>query len=161
MIIRRLGFRRYSTILPQNRVGAIWLLWNAVNVDFNVIAKEPQIMHCTIYDKSNSKKCMILAIYAPAQECEKDEFWDPFKYFYNVVKMPWCLWGYFNEMLLFSKKIGGNQLTNHIVCQLSKFLRFCSCNANVQGQIFTWKKFLRGNLVYEKLDRIILGNDCL
>ncbi|KAJ8431613.1 hypothetical protein Cgig2_001090 [Carnegiea gigantea] len=33
-------------------------------------------------------------------------------------------------------------------------------DANVQGRVFTWKKILRGQLVYEKLDRVLLMENC-
>ena len=34
-------------------------------------------------------------------------------------------------------------------------------DATVQGRLFTWKKFLRGQLMYEKLDRVLFRDDCL
>ena len=105
LIIKRLGFQRFSTISPQNHVGGIELLWNEVNIDVNVIAKEPQIMHYIVHDKPNRKQCMILTVYALAQKCEKDEFWDHLKCLHIVVKMPWCLLGSFSEMLLSLEKL--------------------------------------------------------
>ena len=68
----------------------------------------------------------------------------------------------FNEMLHMSEKVGGIPLTPNKVQRLNDFLQFNNCyDANVQGRLFTWKKLLRGNLVYEKLDRVIFKEDCL
>jgi len=35
-----------------------------------------------------------------------------------------------------------------------------SIDAHVPGRVFTWNKFLRWQLVYEKLDRVIFREDC-
>ena len=35
-----------------------------------------------------------------------------------------------------------------------------SIDATVQGRIFTWKKFSRGQPIFEKLDRVIFREDC-
>ena len=105
LIIKWLGFQKSPTISPQNHVREIWLLWNEVNIDVNVIAKEPQIMHYIVHDRPNRKQCMILTVYTLAQKREKEEFWDHLKYLHIVVKMPWCLLGDFNEMLLSLEKL--------------------------------------------------------
>jgi len=65
-------------------------------------------------------------------------------------------------MLNASKKIGGIPLSPSKVQRLNDFLHCSnSYDANVQGRLFTWKKFIRGQLVYEKLDRVLFRNDCL
>jgi len=70
--------------------------------------------------------------------------------------------GDFNEMLSSSEKIGGAQLTVSKTQRLSDFLAYSKrIDANVHERIFTWKKFLRGQLIYEKLDRVIFREDCL
>jgi len=70
--------------------------------------------------------------------------------------------GDFNEMLISSDKVGGSPLTVSKTQRLSDFLAYIKgIDANVQGRIFTWKNFLRGQLIYEKLDRVIFREDCL
>jgi len=70
--------------------------------------------------------------------------------------------GDFNEMLNASEKIGGIPLSPIKVQRLNDFLQYSnSYDATVQGRLFTWKKFLRGQLVYEKLDKVLFRDDCL
>ena len=70
--------------------------------------------------------------------------------------------GYFNEMLQTSDKIGATPLNTSNVRRFNDFLEYSKrWDVDVQGQIFTWKKRLRGHLVYEKLDRVIFRDDCL
>ena len=65
-------------------------------------------------------------------------------------------------MLTASDKLGGIPLSPNKVKRLNDFLQYSnSFDATVQGRIFTWKKFIRGKLVYEKLDRVLFRDDCL
>jgi len=102
------------------------------------------------------------AVYTPAQTQDKNAFCDYLKHLHDVIDLPWCLMGDFNEMLLSSNKIGGSPLKVSKTQRLSDFLAYSKgVDANVHGLIFTWKKFLRGQLIYEKLDRVIFREDCL
>ena len=39
-IIRNLGFSHYDMIPIENHCGRMWCLWNAINVDVSILAKE-------------------------------------------------------------------------------------------------------------------------
>ena len=43
LIIKQLGYQFSSTIPPVNHMGGIWLLWNDVNADVSILAKESMI----------------------------------------------------------------------------------------------------------------------
>jgi len=65
-------------------------------------------------------------------------------------------------LLQFSDKVGGAPPTIARTRRLNDFLNHTkSFDAHVQGCAVTWKKILRGQLVYEKLDRVILREDCV
>jgi len=133
-IVKSLGYQFYDTIPPHNHAGGIWLLWNADNVDVTVIAKEAGALHCMVYEKCTSKQCVLSAVYAPAQPQEKNEFWDYLKRLHDVIDLPWCLTGDFNEMLLSSEKIGGAPLMVSKTKRLSDFLAYSKgIDANVHG----------------------------
>jgi len=79
----------------------------------------------------------------------------------DAINLPWCIMGDFNEMLCSSDKVGDVPLTISRTRRLNDFLAHTrSINANVQGGVFTWKKLLRGQVVYEKLDRVLFKEDC-
>ena len=60
-----------------------------------------------------------------------------------------------------SDKVRGAPLTVEKTRRFNDFLSTTgSIDANVQGIIFTWKKFLGGQLIYKKLDRVISREDC-
>ena len=112
--------------------------------------------------KSLSKQCVLSAVYVPAQNLEKNDFWDHLKHLNDVIDLPWCLMGDFKEMLISSDKVGGSPLTVSKTQRLSNFLTYRKgIDANVQGRIFAWKNFLQGRLIYKKLNRLIFREDCL
>jgi len=47
-------------------------LWNPVNIEVNVIAKENRAIHCHIIEKVTNKQFILSTIYAPTQEKDKD-----------------------------------------------------------------------------------------
>jgi len=64
-IIRTLGFSHYEKIPVENHFAGIWCLWNSINIDVTIMAKEPRAIHSHVMDKINTKQCLLTAIYAP------------------------------------------------------------------------------------------------
>jgi len=50
-------------------------------------------MHYLVLDKLTAKECLISAVYAPAQESQKDDFWQHLKQLHNSIDKPWCIIG--------------------------------------------------------------------
>jgi len=71
------------------------------------MAKDNRAIHCHVIDKDSSKYILLTAVYAPAQERDKDVFWHHLNQLSNSITLSWCLMGNFNEMLCSSDKIGG------------------------------------------------------
>ena len=161
LIVRHLGFLQYDTVPTFNHGGEIWCLWNPINIEVNVISKENRAIHYHVIEKVNNKQFILLAIYAHAQEKNKDSFCQHLKQLNNSINLPWCIMDDFNEMLCSSDKVEGVPLTIFRTRRLNDFLNHTrSSDANVQGRVFTWKKILRGQLVCENLDRVIFREAC-
>jgi len=79
LIFKTLGFSHYERIPTNNHCGGIWCLWNSINVNVTIIAKETRAIHCHVIDNVHNKQCMLSAIYAPARNGEKDVFWHNLK----------------------------------------------------------------------------------
>ncbi|KAJ8441450.1 hypothetical protein Cgig2_023636 [Carnegiea gigantea] len=161
-IIRTLGYRHFDFVLPHNHTAGVWLLWKDDNVVVNVLAKDHRAIHYSILEKGTNNQCIIAAVYAPAQTHEKNDFWHHLMSLNDIFHIPWSVLGNFNEMLHVSKKIGGVPLSASKLYRLNNFLSTCKAlDTNVQGRDFTWKKFIYGQLIHEKLDRVIVQEDCL
>ena len=142
-IIKSLGQHNHDTIPPHNHTRGIWLLRNLDNVVVTVLAKDARAIHCNVAERSTSKNCILTAVYAPTQNNEKHDFCNDLNHLNNVIHLPWCILGDFNEMLHPSEKIGGTCLCASRLRRLNNFLAHSEWHdANVQGRIFTWKKLL-------------------
>jgi len=95
-------------------------------------------LHYLVLHKTTAKQCLVSAIYIPAQESQKDDFWQHLKHLHNTMDKPWCIMGDFNEMLHASEKFGGIPLSLIKVQRLNDFLHYSnSYDASVQGRLFT------------------------
>jgi len=69
-------------------------------------------------------------------------------------------WVILMKCCMIMEKIGGNQLSTFKTRRLNEFLqKILGYDANALGWLFTWKKLLRGKLVFEKLDRVMFRDD--
>ena len=73
LIIGTLGFSHYDTIPPVNHccgigVNGIYPIY----IEVSILAKENRVIHCHIKDIAKNKECILMTVYAPAQERDKD-----------------------------------------------------------------------------------------
>ena len=159
-LISRLGFQCYDFSNPINHAGGIWVLWNNTNIKANVILKEDRAIHMLVFEYATQKFSILSGIYAPAQASDKDAFWSHLCNLNNIIDMPWCLIGDFNELECPSDKQGGQAVTHSRLIRLPSFLNSIhAVSIPVRGCPFTWKKRVHGHLIYEKLDRALGRQD--
>jgi len=108
------------------------------------------------------KNVIINGKYAPAQYREKDNFLGQLRHFNSVIDLPWCLIGDFNEIASLGEKKGGLTYLLSKYARLNSFINEINAiSVPSSGNCFTWKKKIRTNLVYERLDRAIIMSDWL
>ena len=68
--------------------------------------------------------------------------------------------GDFNEWLCPNEKLGGQPLVSSRFQCLNNFLSVINAECvQVLGRLFTWKKRIHTQLIYERLDRIVIRKD--
>ena len=60
-----------------------------------------------VHDTKNAKNSIISGIYAPAQSRDKHDFWEHLSQLHNMIDIPWCILGNFNEIARPNEKLGG------------------------------------------------------
>ena len=126
----------------------------------NVLIKEDRAIHMLVFEYSTQKFSIISGIYAPAQHSEKDPFWAHLRNLNDVIDLPWCLIGDFNELECPSDKKGGQLVPPSRLVRLPSLLNIIQATSiPVNGCPFTWKKRIQGHLIYEKLDRALGRRD--
>jgi len=87
-------------------------------------------------------------------------FWNQLFGLNEVISLPWCMIGDFNELAEPTEKHGGRLRPSTKLARLNDFMN--SINASTiptNGSLFTWKKRIHTHLIYEQLDRAIGRND--
>jgi len=139
-IIPHLGFQYHDFSNPINHSGGIWVLWNNTNIRANVLIKEDRAIHMLVFEYSSQKFSIISGIYALAQSSEKAAFWAHLRNLNDVIDLPWCLIGDFNELECLSDKKGGQSVPNSRLVRLPSLLNTIQATSiPVKGCPFTWK----------------------
>jgi len=153
-----MGFEHFDYVEPINHSRGLAVLWNNDLIYASAIRKEKRAIHMLVHDTQK----LISGVYAPAQLTDKDEFWSTLMQMNNVVDLPWCIIGDFNELANPSEKKGGKRHSQAKYVRLNHFLdRINAISVPYNGYPSTWKKRLQSHLIYERLDRAIVRNDWL
>ena len=97
-LLPRIGFEHFDFVTPNNHSGGLVVLWHNTNVHASILRKEQRAIHMLVHDVSTNQEVIISGIYAPAQQRDKDVFWTQLYHLNEVLNLPWCLIGDFNEL---------------------------------------------------------------
>ena len=159
-ILPQIGFDHFDFVDPVNHSGPIAVLWNNGIIHASILRKEQRAIPVLLHDTSNNQNVMVNGLYAPAQSRDKDSFWNHLFQFNSVVDLPWCLIGDFNELASPGEKRGGLQYPLSKYERLKNFTSYIRASTvPYKGNLFTWKKKVHMQLIYEGLDRAIMRND--
>ena len=110
-IIQRMGFQNSDFVLPINHSGGIWVLWNNDLLHAAVLNKEPRAIHILVHDLILNKNSIVSGMYGPAQEKDKDAFWDHLLHLHSVFDLPWLIVSDLNELESLNEKRGGRPVS--------------------------------------------------
>lgn len=140
-ILPQLGFDHYDFVSPVNHFGGIAVLWSNGNIHASILLKEQRAIHMMVHDTTYASNSILSGIYAPAQNREKDVFWDQLTQMNKIIDIPCCLIGDFNELVCLNDKLGGPTPNFNRFQRLNKFLACVNAETlQVSGNYFTWKK---------------------
>ena len=74
-ILPQMGFEHYDFSPPINHSRGIVILWNS-GIHASVLLKEQQVIHMLVHDTKNVKNLIILGIYAPAPNRDKNHSYE-------------------------------------------------------------------------------------
>jgi len=70
------------------------------------LRKESRAIHMLVHDLSNLKNLVVSGVYGPVQKQEREHFWANLVQMNNVIDIPWCIVGDFNELETQAEKKG-------------------------------------------------------
>lgn len=134
--------------------GRIAVLWNPAKVEFHILQKHPQVLHCKLKCKVSSFLSTVSFVYAANSLVSRREVWMNLVGFGETLQEPWLVLGDFNNVLKPGERCNGRDVSPY---EIRNFVDCCSClgleDLQSFGQFFTWTN----NSVLCKLDRA-MGN---
>lgn len=154
------GFCFKKTIItdPVNHSGGIWVCWNYDNIHVVSHVLSDRCVHLNALYKPTNEHFLVYGAYFPAQNSDKDPFWESMALFYDNITIPWILLGDFNELLSPNDKLGGNLVSRSQCQRLPSFLtRTNAMDIHCLQQDFSWKSNSHPGL-YHRLDRAVASH---
>jgi len=159
-ILPKMGFDHFDYVEPVNHSGGLAVLWDNGIIHASVLKKEQRAIHMLVYDTSKKCSSIVSGIYAPAQNLDKASFWNQLLQLNNIIDLPWCIIGDFNELANPTEKRGGKRYPLAKYERLNSFMYHINATSvPFTGSPFTWKKRIHTHLIYERLDRAIIRHD--
>ncbi|KAL0409484.1 UNVERIFIED_CONTAM: hypothetical protein Sradi_1882800 [Sesamum radiatum] len=85
----------------------IWLCWNPVEVDVDILRADEQFIHCSLLNKSTSTRCLITVVYGDCELIRRRNLWDGLRSIAeDAPAEPWGVLGDFNAVLDVSESCG-------------------------------------------------------
>ena len=75
-IMPKMGFEHFNFVTPINHSRGLAILWNNRVIYASVLHKESRVIHMLVHDTTKTVSSIISGVCPPAQEREKDVFWD-------------------------------------------------------------------------------------
>ncbi|KAL0439726.1 UNVERIFIED_CONTAM: hypothetical protein Slati_2455600 [Sesamum latifolium] len=80
--------------------GRIWLAWNALEVDVEILRVEEQFIHSKITNKRMHNTCLISVVYGDCDVIRRRELWGGLcTLSEDIIEEPWCVSGDFNAVV--------------------------------------------------------------
>lgn len=119
-IFKSMRFDHTLIIDLVNHSGGLWIGWNSDKLVVETYTTTHRCAHLNVLYRPNNTRYSITRVYCPAQESEKESFWQYLQDYFISLPNPWLLVGDLNEMLLTTDKHGGRPLSplNYNVSQI-------------------------------------------
>lgn len=156
IILPTLGFSDWLRAPTNGMMGGIWLLWNSVDTDVELLHMDDQAIHALI-NRRDLPSWAVTGVYAQPRKEDKARIFNKLEDFAKNMDTPWLVTGDFNEIQFTHEKLGGNvasvrrcQAFNHWIerCELS--------DLGFQGPKYTWDNKRDGAAnIKERIDRAL------
>lgn len=150
----------FTTNYASHSAGRIWLIWNPIVFDVDIVFQSAQLIHCCVTHKNLRKSFDCSFVYGFNKESLREQLWLELLSLEMRVKGAWFVGGDFNNPLNFEDRLGSTIRWRDI----EKF-RNCveSCellDMKHNGARFTWNnKQESQNRVFSKIDRTLVNMD--
>ena len=155
--------RIWTHILPTWRLeahqsGRLWVGWNPVIWDVEIIVSSDQVIHCHCKLLGKDFSCFASFVYGANDIAGRRTLWSDLLTFKSSISEPWIILGDFNEYRYLDDKVGGNV---SIFRGMEEFNDFCFEaeleDIRMSGIYLSWTNRCPSNQILRRLDRAIVN----
>ncbi|KAK4381147.1 hypothetical protein Sango_2996000 [Sesamum angolense] len=140
--------------------GRIWLVWNPVEVDVEILRVESQFVHCRAFNKRLHTRCLISVIYGDCDIIPRRSLWDALcNLSARILDDPWLVLGDFNAVMDDSKVFGRAADTSASMTDFRTCIRDTGLvHLPFTGCPFMWHNCSEGpRSLWKRLDRMLVN----
>ena len=135
--------------------GRIWVAWKPSSYHLSIMERSDQYIHCLATQLTTNKRFHITFVYGHNHEPQRQPLWNALHQLSLSITGAWSILGDFNTILSKNERIGGNEVTDHEIQELSNFMLNCEVQElTSSGAFFTWTN----KTIWSKLDRVFINN---
>lgn len=155
-VCRQLGFPNFFRVEAEGFSGGIWLLWNSLHVQIEIVAYLDQFIHALVSGISEFD-WLLTAVYGSPDEAERRGLWQSLTEANGIHHLPWLLMGDFNQVLSADKRQSRCSVNLGNCRRMLNCFRDCNLvDLETSGPKFTWWNKRDGsNFTKAKLDRAV------
>ncbi|KAJ4972829.1 hypothetical protein NE237_006003 [Protea cynaroides] len=137
----------------------IWVGWNQINLDLEVLSISKYLIHTKITTKSSKKVFLCTTINGANSRELRLDLWREIHSIQNQAQLLWVLLGDFNVVRFGGEKVGGDFPNEEALEDFNNSLdRNSLTDLSWKGQLLTWSSGRKGNTrVCSKLDRCLVN----
>ncbi|GLT27461.1 hypothetical protein SLA2020_024580 [Shorea laevis] len=150
-----LGFEHCFAVGCVGRGGGLALLWTE---DFTLQLSSISQSHIDVeIVDPGGRRWRLTGFYGHPEVARREESWTLLKSLKAASTLPWLCLGDFNEILRQSEKEGGNPRPYRQMDAFAEALNYCAFKElGFKGPRFTFMRKINGDLIKERLDRVLL-----
>ena len=135
--------------------GRIWVAWKPSSYTLTILEKTDQLIHCEATQLSTCKHFHITFIYGHNLELQRQSLWDALHHISRSTQGAWCILGDFNTILPKDDRLGGNEVSDHDIQEMSNFMGTCEVQEMSSfGAHFTWTN----KTIWSKINRVLINS---
>ena len=135
--------------------GRIWVAWRPRDYSVNILEISEQFIHCEATQLSTSRHFLVTFIYGHNFASQRQPLWDALHHLSTSINGAWCLLGDFNSVLSKEDRLGGNEVTDHDIHELTTFMESCEVlEMPSTGAYFSWTN----KTLWSRIDRVFINS---
>ncbi|XP_074293471.1 uncharacterized protein LOC141620522 [Silene latifolia] len=140
--------------------GRIWVIWDAVNYNVDVVRCEAQVIHTKVTFLPTGKEWWLSVVYGFNRVHERLPLWASINNMRQFVEGPWMVMGDFNNVLAMCERLGA-EVINYEMKDFQECVATCGLmDIPATGAFFTWtNKHEPGELVLSRIDRVLITDE--